>query len=216
MIMLALAPPSIAVVSFDHRCATAIPHVVTGRPGSSPHRSSSKQASNARRQQTASIEIPIASDARHRHTSRGFLLWSFAYAGPRCPPRHHHGAGIRKPSHKLPVRKTARDHHGLRTGNASRFWQATAWARTLPCLGLRVYHLTPRHLSNMIEIRQTERRDAYRTRSAPPEQTKTDTMEIERKSSKINEPIRYPVAHNGLVAGSSPAAHIGKSPALDF
>jgi hypothetical protein len=100
MIMLALAPPSIAVVSFDHRCATAIPHVVTGRPGSSPHRSSSKQASNARRQQTASIEIPIASDARHRHTSRGFLLWSFAYAGPRCPPRHHHGAGIRKPSQK--------------------------------------------------------------------------------------------------------------------
>jgi hypothetical protein len=68
----------------------------------------------------------------------------------------------------------------------------------------------------MIEIRQTERRDAYRTRSAPPEQTKTDTMEIERKSTKINEPIRYPVAHNGLVAGSSPAAHIGKSPALDF
>ena len=103
MIMLALAPPSIAVVSFDHRCATAIPHVVTGRPGSSPHRSSSKQASNARRQQTASIEIPIASDARHRHTSRGFLLWSFAYAGPRCPPRHHHGAGIRKPSQQRPL-----------------------------------------------------------------------------------------------------------------
>ena len=98
MIMLALAPPSIAVVSFDHRCATPIPHVVTGRPGSSPHRSHSKQASNARRQQTPSIEIPIASDAQPRHTSRGFLLWRFAYAGPRCPPRHHHGAGIRKPS----------------------------------------------------------------------------------------------------------------------
>ena len=62
------------VVSFDHRCATPISHVVTGRPGSSPHRSSSKQASNVRRQQTASIEIPIASDAPHRHTSRGFLL----------------------------------------------------------------------------------------------------------------------------------------------
>jgi len=100
MIMLALAPPSIAVVSFDHRCATPIPHVVTGRPGSSPHRSCSKQASNARRQQTASIEIPIASDAPPRHTSRGFLLWRFAYAGPRCPPSHHHGAGIRKPSHQ--------------------------------------------------------------------------------------------------------------------
>ena len=102
MIMLALALPSIAVVSFDHRCATPIPHVVTGRPGSSSHRSYSKQASNARRQQTASIEIPIASDAPPRHTSRGFLLWRFAYAGPRCPPRHHHGAGIRKPSQKRP------------------------------------------------------------------------------------------------------------------
>ena len=78
MIMLALALPSIAVVSFDHRCATPIPHVVTGRPGSSPHRSYSKQASNAPRQQTASIEIPIASDAPPRHTSRGFLVWALS------------------------------------------------------------------------------------------------------------------------------------------
>src|ERR1700676_717888 len=82
MIMLALAPPSIAVVSFDHRCTTPTPHVATGRPGSSLHRSPSKQAFNAPRQQTASVEIPIASDARPRHTSRGFLPWRFAYAGP--------------------------------------------------------------------------------------------------------------------------------------
>src|ERR1700688_4559586 len=82
MIMLALALPSIAVVSLDHHCPTPIPHLATGRPGSSLHRSPSKQAFNAPRQQTASVEIPIASDARPRHTSRGFLPWRFAYAGP--------------------------------------------------------------------------------------------------------------------------------------
>jgi hypothetical protein len=38
-----------------------------------------------------------------------------------------------------------------------------------------------------------------------PEQTKTNTIEIERKSSKINEPDRHSAAHNNLVAGSSPA-----------
>src|ERR1700694_5735876 len=82
MIPLALAPPSIAVVSFDHRYTTPTPHVATGRPGPSLHRSPSEQAFNAPRQQTASVEIPIASDARPRHTSRGFLPWRFAYAGP--------------------------------------------------------------------------------------------------------------------------------------
>src|SRR5580692_4707403 len=82
MIMLALALPSIAVVSLDHHCPTPIPHLATGRPGSSLHPSPSKQAFNAPRQQTASVEIPIASDARPRHTSRGFLPWRFAYAGP--------------------------------------------------------------------------------------------------------------------------------------
>src|ERR1700730_17853572 len=64
MITLALAPPSIAVVSFDHRCTTPTPHVATGRPGPSLHRSPSEQAFNAPRQQTASVEIPIASDGK--------------------------------------------------------------------------------------------------------------------------------------------------------
>ena len=31
---------------------------------------------------------------------RCWLLWRFAYAGPRRARRHHHGAGIRKPSQK--------------------------------------------------------------------------------------------------------------------
>ena len=43
---------------------------------------------HALRQPIASTEIPIASDARPLHTSRGFLPWRFAYAGPVCaaPP----------------------------------------------------------------------------------------------------------------------------------
>ncbi|MET4530285.1 hypothetical protein ABIB86_000785 [Bradyrhizobium sp. JR1.7] len=44
----------------------------------------------------------------------------------------------------------------------------------------------------------------------------TNETKINRKGSKINEAIRYFAARNGLVAGSSPAAHMGKSPALDF
>jgi hypothetical protein len=38
-----------------------------------------------------------------------------------------------------------------------------------------------------------------------PDQSTTNTNEIKRKRSKINEANRYPAAHNGLVAGSSPA-----------
>src|SRR5882672_11868352 len=98
MIRLARAQPEIAVLSFDLRCATPVLPVATGRNVSSPPRSLPKQAFNATPQQTASTEIPIASDARSLHTSRGFLPWRFAYAGPRCAPRHLHGAGIRKPS----------------------------------------------------------------------------------------------------------------------
>src|SRR5882724_409873 len=100
MIRLARAQPEIAVLSFDLRCATPVLPVATGRNVSSPPRSLPKQAFNATPQQTASTEIPIAFDARSLHTSRGFLPWRFADAGPRCAPRHLHGAGIRKPSHK--------------------------------------------------------------------------------------------------------------------
>ncbi len=82
MIRRDLAPPAIAVVWFDLRCATLVLPVATGRNVSSPPRSLPKQAFNATRQQTASTEIPIASDARSLHTSRGFLPWRFADAGP--------------------------------------------------------------------------------------------------------------------------------------
>jgi hypothetical protein len=50
---------------------------------------------------------------------------------------------------------------------------------------------------------------AYRTAPVShqkrPHQNATNTIEIERKPSKINETDRYSAAHNGLVAGSSPA-----------
>src|SRR5712671_649333 len=62
MIRLARAQPGIAVLSFDLRCATPVLSVATGRNVSSPPRSLPKQAFNATRQQTASTEIPIASD----------------------------------------------------------------------------------------------------------------------------------------------------------
>ena len=60
------------------------------------------------RRQTADAEILIASDARPRHTSRGFLPWRFAYAGPPRVPRHHHGPGISKPSHERRFRAAPR------------------------------------------------------------------------------------------------------------
>ena len=45
----------------------------------------------------------------------------------------------------------------------------------------------------------------------PPQRNATNAIEIEPKYSKINEPDRYPPAHNGLVAGSSLAGPAVKS-----
>jgi hypothetical protein len=128
MIRLARAQPGIAVLSFDLRCATPILPVATGRHVSSSPRSLPKQAFNATRQQTVSTEIPIASDARPFHTSRGLLHWRFAYAGPRCARHHHHGAGIRKPSQSLPkhvVRVTSAFHP-----NSDHVWDASARSKS--------------------------------------------------------------------------------------
>ena len=82
MTMLAVAPPRIAVLSFDLRCATPVPSIVIGRSGSSPLQSLPNRAFNAPWQHTASTAIPIASDAPPRPISRGFLPWRFADAGP--------------------------------------------------------------------------------------------------------------------------------------
>ena len=82
MTMLALASPWMAVLSFDLRCATQVLPIARGRPGAPPPRSLPKQVVNGNRQHTARAEIPIAADARPHQTSRGFLPWRFAYAGP--------------------------------------------------------------------------------------------------------------------------------------
>jgi hypothetical protein len=95
--MLAVVLRMIVVVSFHLRRATPILPLAIDRPASSHPRSPAEKPPNSPRQQTANAEIPIASDARPPHTSRGFLLWRFAYADPRRAPRHLHGAGIRKP-----------------------------------------------------------------------------------------------------------------------
>src|SRR5260221_13060038 len=73
MIRLALAQPGTAVLSFDLCCATPVLPVATGRQCSPPRRLLHREAINAPRQQAASVQIPIASDAQLRHTSRGFL-----------------------------------------------------------------------------------------------------------------------------------------------
>jgi hypothetical protein len=44
-----------------------------------------------------------------------------------------------------------------------------------------------------------------------PHQNATNAIEIEQERSKINEADRYSAAHNGLVAGSSPAGPTSKS-----
>src|ERR1700687_1141151 len=91
MTMLAVTRLTIVAVSFHLRRATP-------RPAPSHPRSPAEKAPNPPRQKTGSVQIPIAPDAPPRHIFRGFLLWRFAYAGPRCAPRHLHAAGIRKPS----------------------------------------------------------------------------------------------------------------------
>ena len=99
MTMLALAPPRIAISSFNLRRLTLGLPIAIGPPNPSPHRPLPKEAVNARRPRTAAAEIPIASDAPPRHTSRGFLPWRFAYAGPGVRRATIMGASIRKPSH---------------------------------------------------------------------------------------------------------------------
>src|ERR1700677_4278386 len=83
MIRLGLAPPRLALLSLDLHCAMQLLPIAIQPLGSSPARSLPKQAFNGLRQQTVCTEIPIASNAPPCHTSRGFLPWRFAYAGPR-------------------------------------------------------------------------------------------------------------------------------------
>jgi len=76
--MLAVAPPWTTAPSINPRRAMPILPIAIGRTCSPPHRLLPKEVINAPRQQAASVQIPIASDAQLRHTSRGFLPWRFA------------------------------------------------------------------------------------------------------------------------------------------
>ena len=82
MTMLAVAPPWTTASSINLCCATPVLPVAIGQLSSPPLRPLPKELLNARGQQITSAENPIASDALLRSTSRGFLPWRFADAGP--------------------------------------------------------------------------------------------------------------------------------------
>jgi predicted nucleic acid-binding protein len=62
----------------------------------------------------------------------------------------------------------------------------------------------PRHRLDLTS-RLSEERETTAPHQKRRERNATNAIEIKRKSSKINEFDRYPAAHNGLVAGWSPA-----------
>src|SRR5258707_56437 len=64
MIRLALAQPGTAVLSFDLCCAPPLLPVATARQCSAPHRLPPREVINPPRQQAASAQIAIASDAQ--------------------------------------------------------------------------------------------------------------------------------------------------------
>ena len=91
MTMLAVAPPWTTASTSNLRRTTSVLPITIVPPSSPPLRPLPKQPVNAPRQQTASPEISIASDAPPCPMSRGFPPWRFADAGPRNPWRRHHG-----------------------------------------------------------------------------------------------------------------------------
>jgi hypothetical protein len=80
---LAVVPPSTTVPSINLSAATPVMLIAIGRRNSPTLHQLLTEPVNSLQQQTVSAEIPIASDAKLRHISRGFLSWRFAYAGPR-------------------------------------------------------------------------------------------------------------------------------------
>src|SRR6266436_3698486 len=90
MTMLAVALPWTTASSINRRRATQVLPIAIGRPSSTPHRPLPKEAVNAPRQQTASAEIPIASDAQLRHLPR-FPPLEVCERRPPSARRRHHG-----------------------------------------------------------------------------------------------------------------------------
>jgi hypothetical protein len=148
MAVLAVAPPRIAVLSFDLRCATPVPSILIGRSGSSPLQSLPNQAFNAPWQHTASTAIPIASDAPPRPVSRGFLPWRFADAGP----------GARGTSFMGPASENLHMCGRLRVGKS--FLHVCSVGRCSHVFGAALE--PPRFISRMLTGRRTSvRRQAW-------------------------------------------------------
>ena len=70
MTMLAVAPPWTTASTSNLRRTTSVLPIAIDRQSPPPLRPLPKEAVNAPRQQTASAEIPIASDAQLRHLPR--------------------------------------------------------------------------------------------------------------------------------------------------
>src|ERR1700736_2250931 len=85
MTMLAVALPATTASSINRRRATQVRPIANGQPSSTPHRPLPKEAVNAPRQQTASAEIPIASDAQLRHLPRFPCMGLFLSRGSPEP-----------------------------------------------------------------------------------------------------------------------------------
>src|ERR1700757_3590663 len=106
MTILAVAPPWTTASTSNLRRTTSVLPIAIVPPSSPPLRPLPKKPVNAPRQQTASAEISIASDAPPCPMSRGFLPWRFADAGPRNPWRRHHGPASEN-LHRLGPRPTS-------------------------------------------------------------------------------------------------------------
>src|SRR5436190_15879934 len=90
MIMLAVAAQRATVSAINLRCATPIPAIATDRSASPSLRPLPIEVVNAPQQHTASDEIPIASDAPPRPTSRSFLVWALSRRGVSTGDRSTH------------------------------------------------------------------------------------------------------------------------------
>jgi hypothetical protein len=101
--MLAVALLTIVAVSYHRRRLTPIPPLATGRTASTRLRSSAEKAPNPPRQNTGSVQIPIAPDAPPSpHLPRFPPLEVCVRRPPGYAPRHLRGAAIRKPSQQRP------------------------------------------------------------------------------------------------------------------
>src|SRR5664279_3635126 len=99
MTMLAVAPPWKTTLSINVRCATLVLPIAIGRLSSSPLRPLPKEAFNERRQQTASAEIRIASEAPPRPPPAVSSVGGLRTPAPECVVPSS-WAGIPQSSHQ--------------------------------------------------------------------------------------------------------------------